>query len=86
MVWEAPTDALVNIKNHFKTLDKAISEFPEDRSLKVFRALTLYNLGSFEASVEAFLIQLIETTNDSSIKMYEKALKFYSDKLNETWK
>ncbi len=73
-------------KKSLRTLDKAILEFPEDRALKVFRALTNYNLGSSEASVQELLVQLIETTSDPSIKMYERALQFYSDKLNETWK
>lgn len=69
-----------------KVLDQAISEFAEDRSLKVFRALTIYNLGNAEDSVGELLVQLLDTTNDQSIKTYEKALRFYSDKLNETWK
>jgi tetratricopeptide (TPR) repeat protein len=69
-----------------RTFDQAIREFPEDRALKVFRALTLYNLGQSEAAVGQLLIQLLDTTKDDSIKSYERALRFYSDKLNETWK
>lgn len=69
-----------------KIFDQAIKEFAEDRSLKVFRALTNYNLGKSEDSVCELLIQLVDTTNDQSIKSYEKALRFYSNKLNETWK
>ena len=68
------------------TLDQGIQEFPENRVLKVFRALTLYNLGKSEESVNQLLIQLIDTTSDASIKSYDKALRFYSDKLNQTWK
>jgi tetratricopeptide (TPR) repeat protein len=69
-----------------KVFDQAVVEFADDRSLKVFRALTLYNLGKAEDSVSELLVQLLDTTNDQSIKAYEKALRFYSDKLNETWK
>ncbi len=69
-----------------KVFDQGIKEFPNDRSLKVFRALTLYNLGKSEESVSQLLIQLIDTTSDESIKSYDGALRFYSDKLNETWK
>jgi tetratricopeptide (TPR) repeat protein len=69
-----------------KVFDQAVKEFAEDRSLKVFRALTLYNLGKAEKSVSELLVQLLDTTNDQSIKAYEKALRFYSDKLKETWK
>ncbi len=69
-----------------KVFDQAVAEFAEDRSLKVFRALTLYNLGKSEAAIEQLLIQLLDTTDDGSIKKYDKALRFYSNKLNETWK
>ena len=73
-------------KKSLNVLDEALKEFPEHRDLKVFRALTLYNLGQAEASVSELLIQLLDTTQDQSIKSYERALRFYSDKLNETWK
>lgn len=66
--------------------NQAVLEFPEDRSFKVFRALTLYNLSKAEESVSELLVQLLDTTNDPNIKLFEKALRFYSDKLNETWK
>lgn len=69
-----------------KIFDQAVREFPNDRSLKVFRALTLYNLGKAEESVGELLLQLLETTADQGIKSYDKALRFYSDKLNQTWK
>jgi len=69
-----------------KVYDQAVKEFPEDRALKVFRALTLYNLGRAEESVSQLLIQLIDTTGDAGIKSYDRAFRFYSDKLNETWK
>lgn len=69
-----------------KVFDQALAEFPDHRAIKVFRALSLYNLGRAEDSVSQLLIQLLDTTGDSSIKSYERALRFYSDKLNETWK
>ena len=57
------------------------------KSLSIFdQALTLYNLDQHDKSIEVLLIQLIETTNDSQIKSFEKALRFYSDKLDEIWK
>lgn len=69
-----------------KVFDQATAEFSEDRSLKVFRSLTLHNLGQSEAAIEQLLMQLLDTTGDDSIKKYDKALRFYSDKLSETWK
>lgn len=69
-----------------KVFDQALTEFPDHRAIKVFRALTLYNMRRAEESVSQLLIQLLDTTSDSSIKSYERAFRFYSDKLNETWK
>ena len=77
---------LGDYEKSLKIFDQAIKEFPENRSLKVFRALTLYNLGQSEESVSQLLIQLLDTTEDETIKSYERALRFYSDKLNEIWK
>lgn len=77
---------LGSYEKSLKIFDAAIAEFPEDRSLKTFRALTLFNLGKSQESIEQLLIQLLDTTSDSSIKGYEKALRFYSDKLTEVWK
>lgn len=68
-----------------KMLNLAVAEFPENRALKVFRALTLFNIGETEESVGQLLVQLLDTTSDSTIKSYDGALRFYSDKLRETW-
>jgi tetratricopeptide (TPR) repeat protein len=73
-------------KKSLNLFDQAIAEFPEDRALKIFRALTHYNLGEAEESVAELLIQLLDTTSDTSIKAYDRALRFYADKLNEIWK
>lgn len=77
---------LGDYEKSLKVFDQAIQEFPANRPLQTFRALTLYNLGRNEESVSQLLIQLLDTTQDPSIKSYEKALRFYSDRLNETWK
>ncbi len=69
-----------------KVFDQVITEFSDDRSLKVFRTLTLHNLDKSEEAVSELLIQLLDTTSDQSIKSYDKALRFYSDKLGQTWK
>lgn len=66
-------------------LDKAIKEFPEANALKSFRALTLYNLNRPEESIEVLLNLLVDTTSDEEIQAYGPALKFYSDKLKQTW-
>lgn len=68
-----------------EVFDRAIKEFPDNRALKVFHALTLYNLGQPDKSVERLLTQLLETTSDPAIKSYSRALAFYADKLDQTW-
>ncbi len=65
--------------------DRAVQEFPDDRVFKTFRALTLYNLGQKDKCVEDLLIQLLDTTTDAGIKAYDGALRFYADKLDQTW-
>lgn len=65
---------------------KATSEFPENKALKTFQALTLYNLKRPAESIAILLELLLTTTSDKEILSYEKALRFYSDKLDETWK
>jgi len=65
--------------------DRGLTEFADDHALKTFRALTLFNLGKAELCVEELICQLVETTADRDLKSYGRALKFYSDKLHQTW-
>ena len=48
--------------------------------------MTLYNLKEHSKAMELLLKCLISTTNDNEILSYKKALHFYSDKLDQTWK
>ncbi len=66
--------------------DRGISEFPEERGLKVFRAITLYNLKRPSEAVSVLLTQLLDTTDSAAIKTYDRALRFYADRLDEVWK
>ena len=68
-----------------ETFDRGLQEFPQARQLAVFRALTLYNLGRNAVAVEQLLLQLLDTTTSDDICKYEKALRFYADKLDQTW-
>lgn len=76
---------LGNYQDSERVFAKAIEEFPDNKALKVFSALTKYNLKKYTDSVFDLLILLLDTTNDSGIKSYEKALRFYADKLDQTW-
>lgn len=67
------------------TFEKALSHFPNNNEFKVFLALTLYNLKEHNTAMEILLTSLLDTTKDEGILSYERALRFYSDKLDQTW-
>ncbi|MFJ6211147.1 tetratricopeptide repeat protein [Lysinibacillus sp. NPDC092081] len=88
-------DAYVGLGSTYRTLgqyeqakrifEQAIREFPEAEHVKVFYAMTLYNLGEHSKAMEILLRTVIHTTTHEGIKDYSKAIKFYSDKLDQTW-
>lgn len=67
------------------TFEKALGHFPHHNEFKVFLALTLYNLKEYTQAMELLLTSLLDTTGDDGILAYERALRFYADKLDETW-
>jgi tetratricopeptide (TPR) repeat protein len=67
------------------TFLRGISEFPDYRPFYVFLALTEFNLNNPESSIKLLLDQLTQTTCDHEIKIYQKALNFYSTRLNEVF-
>lgn len=71
-------------ENSLKTLRRGLDRFPEDRALSTFLTLTLYNLGEHREAISTLLKNLTETTDDPGIRLYERALTFYADRLDET--
>ncbi|MFS0688337.1 tetratricopeptide repeat protein [Sporosarcina sp. 179-K 8C2 HS] len=65
--------------------ESGLARFPENNALKTFYAMTLYNVGEHVEAMEILLACLVQTTNDPDIKSYERAISFYSDKLDKTW-
>ncbi|MEC1520721.1 tetratricopeptide repeat protein [Neobacillus niacini] len=65
---------------------KGLDVFPNNRALKVFYSMTLYNLKEHDTAMEILLTSLIETTADEDILHYKRAIQFYSDKLDKTWR
>ncbi|GGA47485.1 hypothetical protein GCM10007416_20770 [Kroppenstedtia guangzhouensis] len=45
--------------------------------------MALYNRVRHREAMEILL--RLDTTRDDSIRSYEKAIRFYLDKLNQTW-
>lgn len=67
-------------------LEQGLQEYPEAREFNVFYAMTLYNLGQYDKAMALLLKEVGETSNDEGIKSYQKAIAFYSDKLDQIWK
>ncbi len=64
---------------------KAIDQFPDIAALKVFRAMTHYNLGRHQEATGALLELLASPETDDSIKRYRRAIAFYARNLDETY-
>ena len=67
-------------------LTRAVEEFPGDKALQVFHAMTLYNLGESKQSVQNLLKIMVESTSDERIQSYAKAIELYAEDLDKTWK
>ena len=68
-----------------ETFQRALELFPERNEFKVFLAMTYYNLKEHSRAMELLLTSLVETSKDEGILSYDRAIRFYSDKLDETW-
>lgn len=64
---------------------KGLSHFPEANEMKIFLAMTLYNLGENHEAVSSLLKAIVDTTSDEEVKNYERAIRFYADDLNKKW-
>ncbi|MCU6340373.1 tetratricopeptide repeat protein, partial [Enterobacter quasiroggenkampii] len=72
-------------ENAKEILAQGVSEFPNHRELKVFYAMVLYNVGEHAKAMNLLLTELVDTTNDAGIASFEKAIRFYADKLDQIW-
>ncbi|MCK5780232.1 MAG: tetratricopeptide repeat protein [Psychrilyobacter sp.] len=61
---------------------RGIDEF-NTNEFRVFYAMTLYNLKKFDQASEIMLKIIATTSKDKDILEYDKAILFYSDKLEE---
>lgn len=68
-----------------EVLREGIARFPDERSLQVFLAMTLYNLGEHPEAMRLLMTNLADTSGDGSISRYKRAIQFYADKLDQTW-
>jgi predicted Zn-dependent protease len=68
-----------------RTLQRGVELFPDFLALRVFHALTAYNLGRPRDAVEELLEVLLESTSDSSILRYRRSLASYAEDLDRSW-
>jgi len=68
-----------------KILLEGLSHFPDANEIKIFLAMTLYNLGENHEAVSSLLKLIVDTTSEEEIRNYERAIRFYADDLNKKW-
>ena len=67
------------------TLQHTLTLIPDSHEFKVFLGMAYYNIGEFSKAMELLLNNLADTSNDEGILRYQPAIRFYSDKLDQTW-
>ena len=76
-----------NIGEHNKSvaiLRQGTAEYEDGREFQVFLAITLSDMGEYAEAMRLLLRNLAETTQNETLKQYERALLFYAGNLD--WK
>lgn len=68
-----------------RVFEAGLRAFPNSYALHTFYAMVLYNMGAHPKAMELLLHVVAKTSNDEHVRAYERAILFYSDKLDETW-
>ena len=82
--WEAPIVYWANTQKAEETLRLGVREFPDNRALQVFLAITLYNTQQHKEAMELVLVNLLETTSDEKLQYFKRGLLYYTLHLDET--
>jgi tetratricopeptide (TPR) repeat protein len=67
------------------TFQHGLTLFPDSHEFNVFLAMAYYNIGEHAKAMELLLNSLVDISNDEGVLRYQRAIRFYSDKLNQTW-
>jgi tetratricopeptide (TPR) repeat protein len=67
------------------TFQHARTLFPDSHEFNVFLGMAYYNIGEYAKAMEVLLKSLADTSSDEGILRYQRAIRFYSDKLDQTW-
>lgn len=68
-----------------QVVNQACGEYPHEIVFSVLRALILNNLNRGDEAISLLLTALLDTTNDLGIRQYDRAMRFYSTRLRETF-
>ena len=67
------------------TLQQARTLFPDSHEFNVFLGMAYYNTGEYSKAMELLLNSLANTSSDKGILRYQRAIRFYSNHLDQTW-
>jgi tetratricopeptide (TPR) repeat protein len=68
-----------------ETFRHALTLFPDSHEFNVFLGMAYYNTGEYSKAMELLLNSLADTSSHEGILHYRRAIRFYSDKLDQTW-
>lgn len=71
--------------NAIKTLRRGQETFPDGHEFAVFLAMALYNVGQHAEAMRLLLQALAETSAHPQVQRYQRAILFYSDRLDQVW-
>lgn len=64
---------------------EGLQRFPDAAEIRVFLAMTQYNLSENHEAVASLLKIITSTTSDLEIKSYTRAIEEYAEDLNRIW-
>ena len=68
-----------------ETFRHALTLCPDSHEFNVFLGIAYYNTGEYSKAMELLLNTLTGTSSHEGILRYRRAIRFYSDKLDQTW-
>ena len=68
-----------------QTFLEGLNHFPEATEIKVFLAMTQYNLAEYHKAITSLLTVIADTTTDSTTKGYSRAILQYAENLDRLW-
>lgn len=69
-----------------RVLREAVTEYPEHAELRVFLAMALHNRGGHAEAMKLLLEEIADHSAHEGVQSYQRAIRFYADRLDEVWK